>query len=244
MEIRIYAINLDRSVVRWAALSRRAELLGLPLVRVRGVDGMAVDPHSRIDCDTSAFERNNGRTILPGEYGCYRSHLSALSLFLESGETAGVIVEDDIELSADLLNRAEAALEALPEAHAIKLFNHRLFGFKRVTTSGDGDEIGRAAHGPQGSTACYVVTRAGAEKLIDGLKIMEYPWDVALERGWATSTKIYSTRANVAAPARNSTTIGTRASYRATKFPWWKRLRTYGIRIVEAIQRVIYARNG
>ena len=240
----IFAINLDRSVDRWSVLSRRAELLGLSLVRVPGVDGVTVTPQDRIDCNTQAFKRNNGRTILPGEYGCYRSHLRALSVFLETGELAGVIVEDDIELSSDLLLRAEAAVESLPRAHAIKLFNHRLVGFKRITTSSFGDEIGRAFHGPQGSTACYVVTRAGAERLVERLKIMEYPWDIALERGWATKTRIYTTRSAVAAPARNSTTIATRAAYKATKFPWWKRFTTYGIRTLEAIRRVAYAQNG
>lgn len=243
MQIRIFAINLDRSSDRWNALSRQAKILDFSLVRVPGIDGMTIAPDSRVDCDMRAFERNNGRTILPGEYGCYRSHLKALSTFVETRDPVGIVVEDDIILSADLLRRAGAAIEALPRADAIKLFNHRLVGFKRITTSSAGDEIGRAAHGPQGSTACYVITSAGAKRLIHGLKVMEYPWDIALERGWATGTGIYATRLNVAVPTRDSTTIATRAVYKSTKFPWWKRLRTYGVRVVEAIRRIAYARN-
>lgn len=244
MNIRIYAINLDRSVDRWNALSRQAQTLGLPLMRIPGVDGTKTPPQERVECDAQAFQRNNGRTILPGEYGCYRSHLKALSAFLETGEPAGVIVEDDIVLSADLLLRAAAAVEALPDADAIKLFNHRLVGFRSVATSKAGDEIGRASHGPQGSAACYVVTRAGAQKLLEALRTMDYPWDVALERGWACRTRIYTTRRDVAAPARDSTTIATRSAYRASKFPWWKRLKTYAIRIAETARRIAYARNG
>lgn len=242
MGLRIYAINLDRSVHRWDTLSRGAERFGLPLVRITGIDGEKTPPLDRIDCDADAFARNNGRTILPGEYGCYRSHLKALSVFLESGDAAGVIIEDDVELPADLIDRASAAVEALPDVDAIKLFNHRIVGFRRVAVSRAGDEIGRAAHGPQGSTACYIVTRKGAEKLLKGLKIMSYPWDIALERGWASGTRIYTTRQPVAAPTRDSTTIATRAVYRASKFPWWKRLRTYGIRAIEAVHRIVYAR--
>lgn len=244
MGIRIYAINLDRSVERWSALSHRAEILRLSLVRVPGVDGTKTRPEDRIDCDTQVFERNNGRTILPGEYGCYRSHINALSAFLETSEYAGIVVEDDIELSADLLLRAGAAVDALPDADAIKLFNHRVVGFKRVAISKTGDEIGRAAHGPQGSAACYVVTRKGATRLIKVLKTMKYPWDVALERGWAHGTRIYTTRQNVVFLTEEDTTIATRSAYRASKFPWWRRLRTYGIRIVEAAWRIIYARRG
>ncbi|WP_242218901.1 glycosyltransferase family 25 protein [Shinella zoogloeoides] len=244
MSLRIYAINLDRSIDRWNVLSRQAEALGLPLSRVPGHNGAAILPEDRIDCDMRAFERNNGRTILPGEYGCYRSHLEALAAFYQTGEPVGVIVEDDIELSADLLVRAGSAVEALPEADVIKLFNHRIVGFKRAVVSRTGDEIGRTMHGPQGSAACYVVTHLGAERLIEGLKIMEYPWDVALERGWASGVRIYTTRQDVASPTRDGTTIATQSAYRASKFPWWKRLRTYGIRIVEAARRIAYVHNG
>ncbi len=241
MSIRIYAINLDRSVDRWSVLSRRAEALGFHLARVPGDNGAAILPEDRVDCDVQAFKRNNGRTILPGEYGCYRSHLKALRAFYQTGEPIGVVVEDDIEFSAELLTRAGAAFEALPEADAIKLSNHRIVGFKRAATSRMGDEIGRAIHGPQGSAACYAVTHLGAERLIEGLKIMEYPWDVALERGWASGARIYTTRQNVASPTRDGTTIATQSAYRASKFPWWKRLRTYGIRIVETARRIAYA---
>jgi glycosyl transferase family 25 len=244
MDIRIYAINLDRSVDRWTSLSLGADDFGFDLVRVSGVDGVKTPPEERVDCDAKAFERNNGRTMLPGEYGCYRSHLKALATFYATGEAAGVIVEDDIQLSKTLVARAAAIIEAIPDADVVKLCNHRVVGFRHVANSKAGDEIGRAAHGPQGSTACYVVTRKGAERLLEGLSIMEYPWDVALERGWAYGAQVYTTRHDVVVPRRDSTTIATSSSYRAAKFPWWKRLGTYAIRIVEAIRRIGYARNG
>jgi len=242
--MRIYAINLDRSISRWEALSRQATALELPLVRVSGVDGTQVRPESREGCDTRAFERNSGRALLAGEYGCYRSHLKALNAFIEAGEHDAVIVEDDIELSADILARARAAIDAVPCADLIKLFNHRVVGFRRVATSKLGDEIGRAAHGPQGSSACYVITRTGAERLADRLRIMEYPVDVALERGWASGAQIYTTRRNVAVPSREESTIATRAIYRSVKFPWWKRLGTYTTRLTEALCRIAYAYGG
>lgn len=197
-----------------------------------------------MDCDEKAFRRNNGRTILPGEYGCYRSHLQALSVFLGSGLPFGIIVEDDVDMTADLVARMEAAFDALPRADIIKLCNHRTVWFRRQAVSSLGDEIGRAAHGPQGSAACYGVTRSGAAKLLTALSTMEYPWDVALERGWATATEVYSTKEDVAVLARHKSTIANRAAYRGTKFPWWKRLRTHGTRIKESAWRISYALRG
>lgn len=241
MDIGIYAINLDRSTDRWARLARQAGELNFRLVRIPGVDGAQIAKADWIDCDETAFRRNNGRTVLDGEYGCYRSHLNAISTFLETGEPIGIIVEDDIELGPDLLARTHAALEALPATDAIKLCNHRMVWFRIFATSSLGDDIGRAAHGPQGSAACYAVTRAGAVKLINGLQRMEYPWDVALERGWATKTEIYATRQNVVSPGRHGTTIASRSIYRGTKFKWWRRLKAYADRTWESARRICYA---
>jgi glycosyl transferase family 25 len=244
MSIDIYAINLDRSEDRWAKLSQQAAELRLNLVRVPGVDGLQVSVDERVDCDEQAFRRNNGRKILPGEYGCYRSHLKALSTFLDSRQATGLIIEDDIVLTSQLVARAEATVAALPRADIIKLCNHRTVWFTSLAVSSLGDEVGRAAHGPQGSAACYLITRAGASKLAASLARMEYPWDIALERGWANGTEVYSTRKNVAELARYKTTIANRAAYRGTKYSWWKRLATYGVRIQESARRISYALRG
>jgi glycosyl transferase, family 25 len=240
MSIGIYVINLDRSADRWNALSDRAGELQFGLVRIAGVDGRDVPADQRIACDERAFRRNNGRTMLPGEYGCYRSHLKALSAFLETGQAACIVVEDDIILSADLVSRAQAAIAAVPGADVIKLFNHRTVGFRRAATSAAGDEIGQATHGPQGSAACYAVTRAGTLKLLNTIGVMRFPFDVELERGWASGVRVYTTRLDVVEVATGSSNIGTRSVYKATKFPWWRRLPTYAIRTAETLRRFIH----
>ena len=109
MDVKIYAINLDRSRERWDSITRQATELDLDVVRVPGLDGSLVQAGDRIDCDDPAFRRKNGRTMLPGEYGCYRSHLQALRTFVDSGEPIGIIAEDDVELTRDLPARVAAA---------------------------------------------------------------------------------------------------------------------------------------
>jgi glycosyl transferase, family 25 len=244
MDIDLYSINLDRSVDRWERISHRAATLKLPIVRVSGVDGVNMPVKDFVDCDMTKFERNNGRKMLAGEYGCYRSHLSALRTFLASGSSAAIIVEDDIELIPDLILRAHHALEAVPNADVIKFCNHRIVGFCRAAKSASGDDIGRATHGPLGSSACYVVTRLGAQRLVDGIKVMEYPLDIALERGWASGAEVYTTRYNVTSPRKEGSTIATREIYRSVKFHWSRRFRTYGVRILEALRRLQYALSG
>lgn len=240
MEIRIYAINMDRSVDRWNELAQQAGELGLELHRVEAIDGTSVAEEDRVEWNQQAFRLNTGRDMLPGEYGCYRSHMKALSAFLDSGLPAGLIVEDDIALVTNLPDRAAAALEAVPRADVIKFFNHRMVGFRHCATTTYGDRIGRAFHGPMGSAACYLVTRAGAAKLLSGMNVMEYPLDIALERGWATGAEVFTVHRDVVWSKRPPSTIATRAVYRTKKFTWWRRLPTHWIRLRDYLARLRY----
>jgi glycosyl transferase, family 25 len=244
LEISIYAINMDRSVDRWNELSRQAFELGLELRRIEAVDGAKVSAEDRVDWNEQAFRLNTGRDLLPGEYGCYRSHMKALAAFLESDTPVGLIVEDDIALVADLPARAMAALDAIPQADVIKFFNHRMVGFRHRATTAYGDRIGRALHGPMGSAACYLVTRSGATKLLNHMGVMEYPLDIALERGWATGTEVFTVHRDVVWSKRPPSTIATRAVYRTKKFAWWRRLPTHLIRARDYLSRLRYTFQG
>lgn len=241
MNVEIFAINLDRSKERWQKLSERADLVGLAISRVPAVDGTQIAQTDREFTDDAAFQCNAGRLMLKGEYGCYRSHIKALAQFLQTKADIAIIIEDDIMLAADLRDRVAASFASAPRAEVIKFFNHRVVGFRRSATTKLGDEIGRAIHGPLGSAACYGVSRRGAELLINQLGIMEYPWDVALERGWKHGAAVFTTRSNLVEIECRDTTIATRDVYRSVKFPKWKRLGTYARRLHEDAQRLLYA---
>ncbi|MEF2554607.1 glycosyltransferase family 25 protein, partial [Aurantimonas sp. A2-1-M11] len=185
-------INLDRSTERWQDIEVSAADAGVEVTRVPGVDGAAVPVNDWLDVDHRRFARSHGRTILPGEYGCYRSHLAALQAVIASGEPVAVICEDDITVKPEAPAAVTAVLGHRPDLHVLKLANHRIRGF--VSHGGDGlASYGRCIHGPQGSAACYAVTREGATLLLSALQTMWLPWDIALERGWDTGARIYTT---------------------------------------------------
>ncbi len=160
-------------------------------------------------------------------------------MFLRSPFEASIIIEDDVEIVSDLLERASQILVAVPTVDIVKLFNHRIRGFRRITTTISGDEIGRCLHGPQGSAACYIVTRNGARKITTAMQIMAFPFDVALERGWDHGANIVTVRENIIELSRHSqnTQIGTRADYRATKFSGARRLPTHVLRVIDICAR-------
>lgn len=241
----IYVINLDRAADRMAELSRSAKESGLGIERIRGVDGKAVPPAEWVDVDAPLFARRTGRGLLPGEYGCYRSHLAALSRLVESGVPAAIIVEDDVVMPPDLIERASAMLEALPKAEVVKLVNHRAHGFEAAAATPRGDRIGRCLWGPQGSAACYLVTRSGARKLLSALRIMSLPFDVALERGWDTGAETYVSETDLVGfgSLRAATMIGTREDYRSVKPARWRRLPAQFFQLGEILARRRYARS-
>jgi glycosyl transferase, family 25 len=241
MKLEIFAVNLDRSTDRWRSIASHAEQLGLAVNRVSAVDGRQIAEGDREAVDEKAFRRNMGRTMLPGEYGCYCSHIKALKEFLASPAELAVIIEDDLQLEHGFSARVIAAFAAVPNADVIKFFNHRVVGFRQTAKTSFGDELGRALHGPLGSAACYGVTRRGAERLIDRLATMRFPWDVALERAWDHGAAVYTSRRNIGSVARGGTTIATRDIYRSVKFPKWKRVGTYVLRLKEDILRFAYA---
>lgn len=238
----VYLINIDRAADRLAEIQRQSSEFGFRFERVDGVDGALVPREQWTDVDHARFQRRHGRTILPGEYGCYRSHLMALHQFLMGGDEMAVIIEDDVALDGNFLARALAAKEAAPTADLIKLVNHRWGGFRAMTSSQKGDVVGRCLFGPQGSTACYLVTRSGAEKIVRSLAVMSLPWDVAVERGWEMQTSIFSTRTNIVGFSRlqRTTMIGWRRDYRAAKSSPWRRVPAHLFRTWDFFRRIAY----
>jgi glycosyl transferase, family 25 len=242
-EIVSYVINLDRSIDRWQHIKSQAEEFGLDVQRIAGVE---IDPAGATqwpDYDRAAFVLGNGRPMLPQEYGCYLAHVKALNAFLESRAECAVIMEDDVNLSADLVARAFSAHKAAPFAEVLKLLNHRVVWFRPIARSVDGDVIGKCLFGPQGSAACYLVTRAGAQKLVDALKVITCPFDIALERGWATGVQVFTVKDDLIALSVRSkeSQIADRARYRSIKLRGIRKIPTHIWRMVELLRRVRYA---
>ncbi|KAA0700011.1 glycosyl transferase [Neorhizobium sp. P12A] len=241
--ILIYAINLDRSVDRWERLRGQAVRYGLNVVRITAVDGSAVPEQDRVDFHPHQFVYHNGRRLLAGEYGCYRSHLMAMEQFVDSGHELAIIIEDDVDLNPRLIQRAIAAITAAPDMGLVKLVNHRAVGFKPHLETSERDIVGRCLHGPQGSAACYILTRKAAQKLLVTLRPMLLPFDVALERGWSTGVQTFSMEKNIVefSPFRGDTAIGRRVHYRAVKKHFMLRVSAHWFRTHDQVRRWYYA---
>lgn len=238
----IHVINLDRSADRWARV-KAANAPDLDIRRVSGIDGRAIPEAEWKGVDVERFSRCHGRDILPGEYGCYQSHLMALRIVAAGDEPIAVIAEDDVDFPADLPDRIRALFDAAPHIGLLKLVNHRTSAFRRFGRSAMGDEFGRCLHGPQGSAAAYAVTREAAARLHERLSVMWLPWDIAFERGWETGVPTFTTAEPlVIFPNRHGPSlIADSARYKRTKRAALRRLPTLSFRAVDYLKRMNYA---
>lgn len=242
-----FVINLDRSKERWAKISESTRNTGLDLHRLPAVDGrdFAGDFPSG-SLDQQAFRERHGRKVLAGEFGCYLSHLAALARIAGGDADLAIIAEDDVLFAPNLEERVRAIFAAGPQIELLKLVNHRTSAFLRHGRSSLGDEFGRCLHGPQGSAACYVVSRAGAAKLLAALETMWLPYDIAFERGWSTGVATFTTHRPLVRfqPEQAATTIATRIEYRNSKLPKLGQFKVLAFRAGDYVRRVAYAMRG
>lgn len=240
MNIPVYIINLDRSKERFSKAAQSAETAGLDYHRISAVDGSTIDFQNSPEIDVKGFHRCHGKHILPGEAGCYLSHLKALSVIANGQSPYAVITEDDVGFNQDF-NKIIGKLSEVEGWDVIKFANHRNRIFHKMMDITDDVSIGRYLHGPLGSSAAYMVTREGAKKLLDKLTPMRLPYDVALERGWS-GYKAFSTNKNIVKffHVDRSTIVEGRKTYRNMQLPKWKRIGTLFFRISDYIRRIIY----
>jgi glycosyl transferase, family 25 len=235
-----YLINLDRSEDRLERIKGEAEHAGVELVRVPGVDGRNVSAPERVLLDEPGFLRDHGKRPLPGEYGCYASHLKALETFLEGEDEFGLILEDDVVLSPGLADTL-SMLEAVGGWDVLKLAHHRRAVHRTERRLAGGMVFGRPVFGPSGSAAAYLVRRDAVPQLLRTLTPMRLPYDVALERDWALGLRVRHVHPDPIRLAGTKSLTRDGKKYADQNLPLWQRLTTLRFRTFDAARRLLGA---
>ena len=87
------------------------------------------------------------------------------------------------------------------------------------------------------------MTREGAQRLLSAIRVMELPYDVALERGWAGAYEIFTTDRPAVTFSKDmvSTIAHGRSAYARMRLVWYKRLSTLCFRAIDYVRRFAYA---
>ena len=161
-----YLVNLDRRPDRLGAMQARAAALGLTLERVAALDAAATDPAAM----DGWFAASGPLGEIPrGDKACLLSHRRAWELFLQSGDSHAVFLEDDVVLSAaagTLLRDASWLPAGVP---VVKLEHYGPPGqrvlLKDFRAVGPGFEIARILSRHTGAAA-YILSRTAARLLV------------------------------------------------------------------------------
>jgi glycosyl transferase family 25 len=151
----VYVMNMDRSPERMSRMKRLLDHLGIPFVRVPAVDGRTVEVAPT--------------GIAAGTYGNFLSHIKCWEMIAAGAEPAGLCLEDDVVFSRNFAELwADKRLFSLADVLRIEGQNKLTVGKRKALLSG-----GYSAHPllSQGvGSAAYIVTRAGANWLLENAK--------------------------------------------------------------------------
>jgi glycosyl transferase, family 25 len=241
--VRTWVINLDRAPDRLARIAAQLEALGLPWTRLSAVDARRFTPAQQALLDEPTFRRRHGMTPLPGELGCYLSHVEAMREFLASPAQIAVILEDDVKLHPTLPAAVAALARHTERWDMVKLSGVHSGSPVPCLDLAAGHRLAVMLSKCTGSSA-YALNRRAAEAYLDsqtGLLPMQLPYDHVFDQGWRFGLKV-----RMVAPwpcghdDQVASTIGTPASAPSRKFKGWKRLPTHLWRLGNELRRVTY----
>ena len=177
-------INLDKDSERRTRIEGQLAHLGLPGERLPAVWWKHLPPAEQSLLYSA--ERNHGlyyQPLVDGEKGCYASHIQAWRQLLASDAPALVVLEDDVRLRpqfADVVN----AIAALQEPwDMVKLLGRDREKVRSQRPLVPGTALVEYSRVPS-MTAGYVVSRAGAAKLLAHRQPFGRPIDVDLRFWW------------------------------------------------------------
>ncbi len=241
--VQTWVINLDRAPDRLARVREQLDRLQMPFTRLAAVDARAFTPAQRALLDEAAFHRRHGMTPLPGELGCYLSHIEVMRRFLASDAEAALVLEDDVRLH-DTLPAVVAALMAQPGRwDVVKLSAVHSGTPVAVADLGAGHALAVMLSKCTGSSA-YLMNRRAAEAWLrepGGLLPMQLPYDHAFDRAW-----VYGLQQRLVVPTpcghddQVASTIGAPANMPSRKFRGIKRWPTHLWRLGNELRRVSY----
>ena len=176
----VLLINLPRSADRRTRMEQRLSDIGLAYELLPAVDGRAQWEQLVPSVDVPAFERHVGRDVLPGEVGCYHSHLQAWQRFLASDQQVLLVLEDDMVFHDDFVEALRTALRGRAHWDMLKLAKIRA---KQPVCQGLlGPYRLNAYVGAATGFGAYLVQRATAQHLLPALLPVRAPIDRELEQ--------------------------------------------------------------
>lgn len=161
--MRAWCINLDRRPDRWDHVMAEAGRAGIEIERLPAVD--AADPEVA-DAAAKVAPTLAGVPMSAGAFACFASHRLAWQRLLESGDSHGLVMEDDLNLSPRI-GRLMGTEWIPADADVVKLetWGSRCHVARKPAAMVDGRSVSRLLSTHIGG-GCYVLSRPAAARLL------------------------------------------------------------------------------
>lgn len=232
-------INLERSTERLRRIGTTLDLQGIRWERLPAVDGRALDQATVArSLDVYSFGRQHGMTPLPGELGCYLSHVEAFKRLMASPFEFGLILEDDVVPQPALAQVVRTLVGMSERWDMVKLSAVHSGTPFRTASLGGPHHLAVMLSRCTGSSA-YLVNRRAAQAYLAGLLPMSLPYDHEYDKGWKYGLKVRRVVPEVALhDAGVASTISQAAATPSRKFRWFRRLSTHRYRLANELRRL------
>ena len=239
-DVRIYVINLDRSPQRLQEIAGQLSKFGLPFQRIAAVDGKLATPAQQALLDENAYQQKHGKTSVPGELGCYLSHVAAIREFLESGSPFAVILEDDAILENGIVSVIQRLSSMTGQWDMVKLSGVHSGTPMQVQHIHEHYRLSVMFSKCTCSSA-YMINRRAAQAYSDGLLPMTLPYDHEFDKGWSYGIKVRAVTPFVVTHNTDALTTIAATHVQSRKLRGWQRWPTYLYRLKTEVQRIAYA---
>lgn len=188
----IFVISLARAKERRADMIRRLDADNLRYEIVDAVDGAALDLSQYKDrLDGEYAPKAMGRPMNNGEIGCYLSHYNLWGRIVSEQIPYAVVLEDDAQPDADFMRVVSDIVSCRWKWDVVILsYSARRGGSRVLCPLAGGRKLVLQRRHPW-TTAAYLVSLSGAEKLHTYCRRIQLPIDSAWMRWWRWGGRFY-----------------------------------------------------
>lgn len=225
IDIPVWIINLKCDTERLQFMQQQMDRLRIDYRIIEAIDGRSLSENEKMPYSKTIALRDFGRELTPGEIGCALTHIRIWNLMIEENIDELLVLEDDVHIGIGLIEVLKHR-DRLPKDYQHVNFstNARQDPFGEFVT-----DIYRVSHHAERpySTLAYLLTKAGAHKLLNLVSPLYMPID-----NFITITDIvsYGIYPRVAVLAETPSGIGRRSdnmpklSFRQKKWRQFKEI--------------------
>ena len=196
--MKIFVISLKDAAERRASVVDQFEQAGLEFEFFDAVEGDGCVSEYFDGINRRLYRLNTLRDPLPGEIGCYASHLALWQICVATSQPV-VILEDDLWLAVEF-SEVIQGIEALTNSYGfirLESFKRRRKPLKKLRPAAHeilrygGRKLVYVSDVPL-CTLAYAISPAAASSLLKASATLTSPVDKFLQRTWVHMTPVYA----------------------------------------------------